>query len=545
MLTRHFALALGVSAIVAIVVLITPKAASGTSLDGCYDSQGNAVSLFASSRQPVNQSSVQCRALIDLATTFGFSNTSIICTQTTTITTPFAPTSFITARFCDPNTLAVLTVSDPPTSQSQIPPALALLSNLQSLTLTNAMFGAQILAPLLGLLQTPKYFQNLNLTGSPILAATPNRLLTGPLPPIPTLLQSSPFFTTLLLASNNFSGPLPPSYADSFTTLSLSSNPLLSGPLPPSLSAPLPDWSATQRCAFTNTSLCVPVPWHHQPACVRSSGLPTCDGSAAKPINPVDPLLASAITDGGRGGPATTMPTTPDATVYSIFGGLFGAGLLVMIVLGLCLHFRRWKRIRYGGGAAVGVEAGGMAECDLELRRMEELPAYMAPTPDYEYLGEDDARGEEEGMAVGGLVDVVRGSGEELSADMVHEPREEGSGVVDMARGDGDETSVVAHESMAHVHVVEIVGGIAFNKQIAELDEVKDSTKNENQSMAVVSVVGDARGGVEESSTDVVHDPIAEVDAVANTGNIVVVHEAIAEVGAVEEPSSVVVHEKP
>ncbi|KAJ3029799.1 UNVERIFIED_CONTAM: hypothetical protein HDU68_011026, partial [Siphonaria sp. JEL0065] len=209
-----------------------------------------------------------------------------------------------------------------------------------------------------------------NLTGSPTHQTNASKVLNGTIPEFPsTLISSSPntkFFMQLLLANNNLIGPIPKSLGDTIPVLSLTNNSFLTGPLPSRFSSSTQEpWTQSWRCAFTNTSLCIPYAWTTQPSCLRDSiqSLPTCGSSVEpekKPIASVDPYLSSKSVEHNN-----------YVGVFQLIGFMFGGSFLVFLGMGVYMHFVRRS-------------FGGMDGGDVELSTTmvdEEytLPAYSPP----------------------------------------------------------------------------------------------------------------------------------------------------------------------
>ncbi|KAJ3073914.1 hypothetical protein HDU98_000301 [Podochytrium sp. JEL0797] len=180
-------------------------------LVGCYDAAGNPTSLFASPSDPVPQNGTQCQALLGMAKEFGFPVSQ--CEQNTTFANPNDPTSFITAKFCDANTIYLVDVHKPPVSFATIPPAFAHLTNLWSLGMHNAVYGPSVLNQVLNALVPSVNIAILNMTGTLEFMNDSTRVLSGSIPAMPVT-PSWQFVSHLYLANNNLSGTIPPLVAD-------------------------------------------------------------------------------------------------------------------------------------------------------------------------------------------------------------------------------------------------------------------------------------------------------------------------------------------
>ncbi|KAJ3341652.1 hypothetical protein HDU83_006519 [Entophlyctis luteolus] len=286
----------------------------------------------------------------------------------------------MTVSFCDSSTAYSLSISNPPIALSTPPAALASLVNLGALGLHNALYGTGVLDSLFSTLQTPKYFQVLNMTGNPKYIANASRILTGAIPSLPASFTSSTgYFTSLSLGFNNLTGSLPANIADTLVIINLKNNTHLTGALPSSTvqnSTGTAEWTLTSECEMTGTALCVPHAWGYQPACVRSTAdsLPTCEGVAMLAIDP----------NGVRG--------TSTDSFGSVFAGYIPqfVGLLiivVVIVIVAAFYVRRRNRMAAGGGTgdqeSYYVRRPG--DYEMEMRRTDEmnLPAYLPQVPDY------------------------------------------------------------------------------------------------------------------------------------------------------------------
>ncbi|KAJ3234204.1 hypothetical protein HDU81_001645 [Chytriomyces hyalinus] len=382
-------------------------------LDGCYDPNGNFNSMFTSSLQNVNQSSTQCLALKSLSQRFGFSSAETPCTQSTSFGSPSNATNSTSllssgsisidsskkirlfATFCDPNTIVELVIQNPPNTLDYMPTELTNFTNLNMLSLNNALFGngTTILTELFENLQSSKYLRLLSLAGSPENSNTASRVLQGQIPELPMGLIQNQYFNELHLSRNNFSGYIPTSMSDTFMAISFSYNSLLTGPLtssnydtyyitgseptrgPPSVNNSI-QWTNSIRCGFTNTALCIPPSWPYQPACLRnaSAALPTCNSPPNKEVREIDPLdpmdsviLGSGPTiiypsSGGGGSSGGSAGSNPSSTTQTAANGSSGgAGTssaqvaavtfgLILVVIASAIVFVRYRRARDGNG---------------------------------------------------------------------------------------------------------------------------------------------------------------------------------------------------
>ncbi|KAI8612607.1 hypothetical protein BC830DRAFT_547641 [Chytriomyces sp. MP71] len=256
----------------------------GGPVDGCYNARGDVFLLFGSLAMGVNRTSEQCKAVLELAATFGFSvAVGMICKQNTTFTYPdlpqslsfsqnllrrrqqfsttisassttstinttsttntsalFVPNSpiqantstststpvgfnasiapsFLTALFCDANTVFAIQIVNPPLSLNQVPSGpLSKLRNMRQFTALNAFYGDSILEHLLGLLQYSKYFKELNMNGFLQYQNVSMRVLNGSIPELPPLLADiNSLIDMVYLGNNNLSGPFPFTLSDS------------------------------------------------------------------------------------------------------------------------------------------------------------------------------------------------------------------------------------------------------------------------------------------------------------------------------------------
>ncbi|KAI8614162.1 hypothetical protein BC830DRAFT_1082168 [Chytriomyces sp. MP71] len=250
-------------------------------LDGCFDRNGVAYSLFVSEDQKIVQQAAQCQAILALADVLGFSDASgAQCQQ-------------------------MVTIQNPPITLDHMPAELKLLSDLGALELNNVFYGdsVRVLSDLFDSLQQSEYLKILNLAGFLRHMNNSQRVLTGDIPELSPGLISSIYFAELWLSGNNFTGGIPSSMADTFMTFSVADNPHLSGPIPtsnfslPSHSTNVSiEWTNTVRCSFERTQLCIPASWKYQPACQRnaSQALPVCGSNESifPSLDPTDPLVA-------------------------------------------------------------------------------------------------------------------------------------------------------------------------------------------------------------------------------------------------------------
>ncbi|KAJ3069333.1 hypothetical protein HDU98_007620 [Podochytrium sp. JEL0797] len=388
-------------------------------LDGCFEaSSGAAFSLFGSPSDPVAQNASQCVALLAMARQFGFAIDE--CSQNTTVTNPNDPTSFLTAGFCDTNTIYLVSVHNPPVSLNAVPDAMANLTNLWGLGMHNALYGNNVLAPLLNVLGNSKFFTVLNMTGNSNLMNVSTRVVSGSIPQIPMSLQQ-PFFNNLFVANNNLSGTFPDSMADTLPYTSFANNTHLTGPLPASTFTSIthtPQWTQSLECAFSHTNLCIPPSWPHQPACIRNAtdALPTCTNSTnpsdtiPRPIDPSNPVIT--VLQPPNNGAQDTLTTV---VKYA------GVAILILVVLAGVIVYWKGRQYRQVFANRQVYSTSGYLPGREELERDEreraereremELPRYEARVPEYVGRGEwlvsrgGDAGGGSGG--VGGGVDCV------------------------------------------------------------------------------------------------------------------------------------------
>ncbi|KAJ3389536.1 hypothetical protein HDU84_008647 [Entophlyctis sp. JEL0112] len=354
-----------VSALIVTIRLVMRS--SGPSLTGCFDSTGQVYVLFTDGSEAVDQSSSQCKGFALVASEFGFDANGLVCSQNTTILNPLDPfNSYISALFCNPNTIYSLTVRHPPVVLSSVPSALMTLQNLSSLSMDNAIAGSTVLSPLFAVLNSITYFMSLNLTSS--VGVNSSTLLSGSIPELPKhMADPAGYFTFLYVANNNLNGSIPPSLSDSVGILDVSNNVNLTGPLPPSAALPYVnngEWTQTWRCNFANTTVCVNSSWPYSPGCIRDihAALPYCGTSVLAPIDPTDPL---ASTDNSGAIADTAMILKYVAAVIEVDN--------VQAQLG---------------------DARGEYELSDVNREVLDLPAYAPPAPDYSSneLVENDSR---------------------------------------------------------------------------------------------------------------------------------------------------------
>ncbi|KAI8614164.1 hypothetical protein BC830DRAFT_1128779 [Chytriomyces sp. MP71] len=355
---------------------------SNRGLSGCYDSSGSVYDVIGSGS--VDQNSAQCKAILALASAFGFSVTnSTTCAKTTLLSAPASNSQF-SALFCDTGSVYNVTVRNPPIPIAALPSALTALSDLAVLEMHNALFGATVMAPLISFLTTPKYLQILDLSGSVELANNASRVLSGTIPDFSSgLISRSGFLASVLLQNNNFSGPLTQTLADTMARLSLENNTHLTMPLPtPYFSGDR--WTQTKRCSFANTSICLPSGRYElQPACLQGnvSLLPSCDSGPAPQRDPIDPL-AAASTSNWYGG-----------NTYQIISTVLCLILLVCLIALYGWHQRRMRRQleqHFSGGrhneSGMELAAAGAAARQRRETDFEPLPEYFPDVPKYETL---------------------------------------------------------------------------------------------------------------------------------------------------------------
>ncbi|KAJ3014010.1 UNVERIFIED_CONTAM: hypothetical protein HDU68_000462 [Siphonaria sp. JEL0065] len=261
-------------------------------------------------------------------------------------------------------------------SLSQVPRALSSLVNLNGVGFHNALYGSQILTALYDYIQTPLYFQNLNVSGSPNFMNDPKRVLNGTLPQLPLLPKASGYYA-MGFSYNNLTGNIPSNYGDSLLQFNVSNNPLLSGPLP--LSSGNPGWYNTKSCELHNTQLCILSTWAHQPSCIRdtSKSLPVCGGAGTTPsIDPSD-------------------PNSPYRSNI-LYSELVFAMVLTFICFLYLMSYLRRRRAAQGdqidydyGYYGPNGYGGGRGGNDVELLRVRppaeepNLPTYMPAAPAY------------------------------------------------------------------------------------------------------------------------------------------------------------------
>ncbi|KAJ3073917.1 hypothetical protein HDU98_000304 [Podochytrium sp. JEL0797] len=354
-----------------------------SNLDGCYDSRGNVYSVLDANGGSVDSSGSQCQAVLNLATSFGFAAPQT-CTEVTNITNPADASSFMTAMFCDKNTVYSLSVQNPPTPLAQIPMPFLSLINLARVGFGGAIYGDSILSPLLTSLQIPRYFQILNVTGS----ASPTRILNGTIPPLPAVLASrTGYFYSFAATNQNLSGPIPSSYADSLAYFNVSNNPLLSGPLPSSINTNLtsnknPQWTQTSVCRFQNTQLCIPDGWPYQPSCIRDMAfsLPMCaTGAMQVTIDPKDPNVSDNNDWSGSG------TWTQQFAIMSIMSVIFIMWMMVWIRRRRAMQAQVEAAAREDDYYSHVSPERRREDIELQLRRADDmnLPTYEPPAPGY------------------------------------------------------------------------------------------------------------------------------------------------------------------
>ncbi|KAJ3239294.1 hypothetical protein HDU81_006184 [Chytriomyces hyalinus] len=376
---------------------IPPSSSAGV-LDGCYDTSGNVYSLFKDESSSVNQTSAQCKAVLDMGKLFGFPiDANATCNQNTTFTSPSDATSLLSAQFCNEEAVYFLHVENPPIPLPEVPQSFASFNNLSTLGMNNAFYGDKILATLFDTLQYSKYFQVLNMTGSIANSQNSSRTLNGSIPELNArLADSKAYFIEFWVANNNLSGPIPSTLADNMQLMTVSNNTLLSGPLPASINAnktKQEEWTAALRCGLTNTTLCIPPSWKTQPACLRNAmlALPTCGGGDPKPLVEVDPKSKTNGFGFGSGGSSGTIGTTNSAQVAS--GVVSNVSKIVALMFGIVLlgsvgsiMYVQGKKLRKTRQSSEGSEAVTAAMAmnrggplvDLELQRASNfgLPEY-------------------------------------------------------------------------------------------------------------------------------------------------------------------------
>ncbi|KAJ3097550.1 hypothetical protein HK100_005316 [Physocladia obscura] len=328
---------------------------SYSSLDGCFDSSTGSIYEISSN---VDSAGNQCQAVLTMATLFGFPS----------------------ATSCSQNVFAV---HNPPKSLGSVPSPLINLTNLAGLGIHNALYGNSILESLFAVIQVPRYFTALNISGV-IDSPSATRVINGTLPSLPNVLASqTAFFTTMSVSNNNLTGSIPANYADNFVLLDVSNNAHLSGALPSSISqnkTGTPEWTLMSYCNFNGTELCVPAIWPYQPSCIRyvSSALQTCDGGAALGIDPNSPVTSSS---------------SSSSSSWWSFGDGFGGQLIWIGVIGIlggaffAYQIRR-NRQRQGQQGNISEDPYVIrrpGDLELEMRRIDELnlPAYMPEVPKY------------------------------------------------------------------------------------------------------------------------------------------------------------------
>ncbi|KAI8612604.1 hypothetical protein BC830DRAFT_547269 [Chytriomyces sp. MP71] len=365
-------------------------------LDGCYDSSGNVYSIFLDENYNVNQTSLQCKAVLNLIRSFGFPlNANQNCSQNTTVWNGNDSTSMISAQFCNEETVYSLEIQNPPVSMAAIPSELSTMPNISFLAIGNALYGDNILTPLFSVLQSAKYFQILNLTGSTENHLNATRVLNGSIPELPAALSSpKAYFIEFWIANNNISGSFPLTLADNMQFMTVANNSLMTGPLPASFNENLThkeEWTEALRCSFTNTSLCIPSSWGYQPACLRDKNLtlPTCDGSIKKNLTLNDPMRTSGLGFGGGtlgqgvGDGSSSSMTGVVSNVSKVVAFVFGFTLLASFGVVAYIQALKLKKTRtegHDGIAGMGYfgSYAGYSGDTLELRRPQEfgLPAY-------------------------------------------------------------------------------------------------------------------------------------------------------------------------
>ncbi|TPX75318.1 hypothetical protein CcCBS67573_g03432 [Chytriomyces confervae] len=315
--------------------------------DGCYNAAGVPMNIFLNPDLPsVNQSSAQCQGVKQLALELGFLVTpASACSKNTTFTAgdivastleTAHPNPTFTALFCNENTVAIISISNPPNPLSSIPPTLREFRDLFLFHASNVFYGDRILQPLFSVLDTPKYFRSLDLSGSHTYQNVSTRILNGTIPDLPEKwAKPDGVFQELLLANNNLSGGLPISVSDSLAFLSVANNTRMGGPLNISYFSTIDksasDWTHAYRCGFENTNFCVPETWRYQPACLRSTPLPTCGDSRSvdRSINPNDPFQAQA---GGTGGSSSgNGSSAADASLFNQIGAMLRTLFILLL----------------------------------------------------------------------------------------------------------------------------------------------------------------------------------------------------------------------
>ncbi|KAJ3234203.1 hypothetical protein HDU81_001644 [Chytriomyces hyalinus] len=311
----------------------------------------------------VNQSSAQCQGVKQLAAQLGFLVTpTSACSKNTTFTAGETVASSsetarsnptFTALFCNEYTVAIISISNPPNPLASIPPILKEFRDLFLFHASNVFYGDRILLPLFSLLETPKYFRSLDLTGSYTYQNVSMRILNGTIPDLPEKwARPDGVFQELLLANNNLTGGLPISVSDSLAFLSVTNNTRMGGPLNVSYFSTIDkspsDWTHAYRCGFENTNFCVPETWNYQPACLRSYPLlPTCGGSRSvdRSINPNDPFQAQAASGGSGNGSSGS-----DASLFNQIGAMLRTLFILLLAFFvfsiLFLIVKRWQMRR-------------------------------------------------------------------------------------------------------------------------------------------------------------------------------------------------------
>ncbi|KAJ3264135.1 hypothetical protein HDU77_009230 [Chytriomyces hyalinus] len=377
---------------------IPPSSSAGV-LDGCYDTSGSVYSLFKDESSSVNQTSAQCKAVLDMGKLFGFPiDANTTCSQNTTFTSPSDASSLLSAQFCNEEAVYYLHVENPPIPLPEVPQSFASFNNLSTLGMNNAFYGDKILAALFDTLQYSKYFQVLNMTGSTANSPNTSRILNGSIPELNArLADSKAYFIEFWVANNNLSGSIPSTLADNMQLMTVSNNTLLSGPLPASINAnktKQEEWTAALRCGLTNTTLCIPPSWKTQPACLRNAmlALPTCGGGEPKPLVEVDPKSKTNGFGFGSGGSSgSTIGTTNAAQVASgvvsnvskIVALMFGIVLLGSVGSIMYVQGKKLRKTRQSSEGSAAVTAAmamnhGGPLVDLELQRANNfgLPEY-------------------------------------------------------------------------------------------------------------------------------------------------------------------------
>ncbi|KAJ3201397.1 hypothetical protein HDU82_008147 [Entophlyctis luteolus] len=286
----------------------------------------------------------------------------------------------MTAQFCDSSTVFSLSVTNPPIALSSPPSALASLVHLGALGLHNALYGTGVLDSLFSTLQTPKYFQVLNMTGNPKYVSNATRVLTGAIPSLPVSFASSTgYFASLSLGFNNLTGSLPANVGDTLAVIVVKNNTQLTGALPSSAvqnTSGTAEWTLTGECLLTGTALCVPQAWGYQPACVRSiaDSLPTCEGGAVLAIDP-------------NGVRATSTSSSTSGFLASYLPQFIGLLVIFVVVVVVGVYYARRRRRMAAGGSSdqESYYVRRPGDYEMEMRRAEEmnLPAYMPQVPEY------------------------------------------------------------------------------------------------------------------------------------------------------------------